>query len=36
LSDGRTIGFRAERTGINTIEVSRNGNIADGLFRLVI
>ena len=36
LSDGRTIGFRVERTGINTIEVSRNGNIADGLFRLVI
>ena len=36
LSDGRTIGFRVERTGINTIDVSRNGNIADGLFRLVI
>lgn len=36
LSDGRTIGFRVERTGINTIEVSRNGNIADGLFRLLI
>ncbi len=36
LSDGRTIGFRAERTGVNTVEVSRNGNIADGLFRLVI
>ena len=36
LSDGRTIGFRVERTGINTVEVSRNGNIADSLFRLVI
>ncbi|MCK4883980.1 MAG: hypothetical protein KAS30_03860 [Candidatus Diapherotrites archaeon] len=36
LSDGRTIGWRVERTGVNTVEVSRNGNIADGLFRLVI
>jgi hypothetical protein len=36
LSDGRTLGFRVERTGVNTVEASRNGNIADGLFRLVI
>ncbi len=36
LSDGRNVGWRLERTGINTIDVSRNGNIADGLFRLVI
>ena len=36
LSDGRTIGWRIERTGINTIEASRNGNVADGLFRLII
>ncbi len=36
LSDGRNIGWRVERTGVNTVEVSRNGNIADGLFRLVI
>ena len=36
LSDGRTVGWREERTGVNTVEVSRNGNIADGLFRLVI
>jgi len=36
LSDGRTIGWRVERTGVNTVDVSRNGNIADGLFRLVI
>jgi hypothetical protein len=36
LSDGRTIGFRIERTGINTVEVSRNGDIADGLFRILI
>jgi len=36
LSDGRTVGWREERTGVNTVEVSRNGNIADSLFRLVI
>ena len=36
LSDGRTIGFRTSRTGVNTVEVSRNGNIADGDFRMVI
>tara|TARA_R100000655_G_scaffold32644_1_gene64552 strand:+ start:1650 stop:2963 length:1314 start_codon:yes stop_codon:yes gene_type:complete len=36
LSDGRTLGFRTERTGVNTVEVSRNGNIADGLFRILI
>ncbi len=36
LSDGRTIGFRTARTGVNTVEVSRNGNIADGDFRMVI
>ncbi len=36
LSDGRTVGWRVERTGVNTVEVSRNGNISDGLFRIVI
>jgi hypothetical protein len=36
LSDGRNIGWRVERTGVNTVDVSRNGNIADSLFRLVI
>jgi len=36
LSDGRTIGFREERTSVNEVEVSRNGNISNGLFRLVI
>jgi hypothetical protein len=36
LSDGRTIGFRTSRTGVNAVEVSRNGNIADGDFRMVI
>jgi len=36
LSDGRTLGWRVERTGVNTVEVSRNGNIADGLFRILI
>ncbi len=36
LSDGRNIGWRVERTGVNTVDVSRNGNIANSLFRLVI
>lgn len=36
LSDGRTIGFRMERISVNKVEVSRNGNIADGDYRLVI
>jgi len=36
LSDGRTIGWRVERTGINTVEASRTGNVADGLFRILI
>jgi len=36
LSDGRTIGWRIERTGVNTVEVSRTGNVADGLFRILI
>ena len=36
FSDGRTIAFRVERTSVNEVEVSRNGNIADGDYRLVI
>ncbi len=36
LSDGRTVGWRIERTGINTVEASRAGNSANGLFRIVI
>lgn len=36
VSDGRTVGWRVERTGVNTIEASRNGNVANGLFRVVI
>jgi hypothetical protein len=36
LSDGRTIGWRIERTGVNTIDVSRAGDIANNLFRVVI
>ncbi len=36
LSDGRTVGWRVERTGVNTVEASRNGNVANGLFRIVI
>jgi len=36
LSDGRTIGWRIERTGINTVGASRAGNVADNLFRILI
>jgi hypothetical protein len=36
LSDGRTVNWRIERTGVNTIEASRAGNVADGLFRITI
>ena len=36
LSNGRTVGWRIERTGVNTAEASRNGNVADGLFRIII
>ena len=36
LSNGRTVGWRIERTGVNTVEASRNGNVADGLFRITI
>lgn len=36
LSNGRTMGWRIERTGVNTVEASRSGNVADGLFRIVI
>lgn len=36
LSDGRTVGWRIERTGINTVEASRAGNVANGLFRILI
>ena len=36
LSNGRTVGWRIDRTGVNTVEASRNGNIGDGLFRIVI
>ena len=36
LSDGRTIGWRIERTGVNTVEASRNGSVADGLFRILM
>jgi len=36
LSDGRTIGWRIERTTANTIEASRSGNVANGLFRILI
>jgi len=36
LSNGRTVGWRIERTGVNTVEASRNGNIADGDYRIVI
>ena len=36
LSNGRTVGLRVERTGVNTIEVSRSGNSADGIYRVLI
>ena len=36
LSNGRTMGWRIERTGVNTVEARRNGNIADGDYRMVI
>jgi len=36
LSDGRGINWRIERTGVNTIEASRAGTVADGLFRILI
>ena len=36
LSDGRGINWRIERTGVNTIDASRAGTVADGLFRILI
>jgi len=36
LSDGRGINWRIERTGVNTIEASRAGTVADGQFRILI
>ena len=36
LSDGRGVNWRIERTGVNTIEASRAGTVADGLFRILI
>ena len=36
LSDGRGINWRIERTGVNTIQASRAGTVADGLFRILI
>jgi len=36
LSDGRTIEWRIERTSTSTVECSRAGNVADGLFRFLI
>jgi len=36
LSDGRTIEWRIERTSLGTVECSRAGNVADGLFRFLI
>jgi len=35
-SDGRTLTWRVERTGVNTVEVSRAGTVADGLHRIKI
>ena len=36
LSDGRGINWRIERTGVNTIEASRAGTVANGQFRILI
>jgi hypothetical protein len=36
LSDGRNMGWRIERNGVNTVEASRTGNVANGLFRILI
>ena len=36
LSDGRGINWRVERTGVNTIDASRAGTVANGLFRILI
>lgn len=36
LADGRTIEWRIERTSTSTVECSRAGNVADGLFRFLI
>lgn len=35
-SNGRTVGLRVERTGVNTINVSRSGNSVDGIYRVLI
>ena len=36
ISDGRTLTWRVDRTGVNTVELSRAGTVADGLHRVKI
>ena len=36
ISNGRTTRMRVERTGLNTIEISRAGTVADGTYGLKI
>ena len=36
ISDGRTLSWRVDRTGVNTVELSRAGTVADGLHRVKI
>jgi hypothetical protein len=36
ISNGRTVGLRIDRTGVDTIEASRAGTIADGTYRIII
>ena len=36
ISNGRTVGLRIDRIGVNTIEASRAGTIADGTYRIII
>ncbi len=36
LATGETVLWTVIRTGVNTVEVSRSGNVADGLYRILI
>ena len=36
LSDGRTVSMRLERTGVNDVQASRAGDVASGVYRVLI
>jgi len=36
ISNSRDVGWRIQRNGVNELEASRAGTIADGDFRIVI